>query len=267
MFREGQDFELGDLVQSYELGDLVIIRGSVPLKMIWISPGTFRMGSPENEPDRMDLKEDFDATISSGFCIGNCPVTQGQFMAVGKFEAGVLHPSPSLFAGLPDSGDRPVERLCWMDAQNFASILNRRYKRSIPPGYSFGLPGEAQWEYACRAGTETRYCAGDLVLDLDRVGWHAGNSGGSTHSVGQKPANAWGLFDMHGNVAEWCHDWYGPYPCGDCVDFVGSDAEGLRTVRGGHWMSPSEECRSASRGALPPEHKDTWTGFRIALRT
>jgi len=127
------------------------------------------------------------------------------------------------------------------------------------------LPTEAEWEYACRAGTTTSYHSGDSESDLARSGWYTGNSGSQTHPVGQKTANAWGLHDMHGNVWEWCADWKGDYPSGAVTDPTGPSSGSGRVLRGGSWSYDALSCRSALRSNLHPAFRFYNVGFRVVM--
>ena len=131
---------------------------------------------------------------------------------------------------------------------------------------SVDLPTEAQWEYACRAGTTTAYHSGNAIADLDKVGWHNGNSNGKLHPVGQKPPNAWGLYDMHGNVEEWVKDWTGPYNAADKKDPQGPANGGSKQLRGGAWQLDPQYARSASRDSVGADARNNIVGFRVALR-
>lgn len=180
-------------------------------KFVLIPSGSFMMGSPANEPGRLNIpKVDMEAlhkvTISKPFYIQATEVTQGQWKQV-------MGNNPSFFSSCGD--DCPVEQVSWEDAQMFIKKLN-----SMEGTDKYRLPTDAQWEYAARAGTTTRFYTGDSEEDLSRAGWYAGNSGEKTHPVGQKTPNVWGLYDMHGNVWEWVQDWFGfdPYPAGSLTD-------------------------------------------------
>ena len=131
----------------------------------------------------------------------------------------------------------------------------------LPDGYEYTLPSEAEWEYACRAGTSATYSG-----DLDSTAWYRDNSGKRTHPVAHKSANAWGLYDMHGNVYEWCSDWFAAYSSGSALDPVGASSGRGRVHRGGSWDYPASYCRSAFRYCLRPENKGNNVGFRIALK-
>jgi hypothetical protein len=149
----------------------------------------------------------------------------------------------------------------------FCEVLTQRERDAgrLPEGYVYTLPTEAQWEYACRAGTTTRFSFGDSDSDLGDYGWYGGNSGNQTHPVGEKLANPWGLYDMHGNVNEWCRDWSGNYSGGTITDPAGADSGSLRILRGGFFNDVAGLCRSASRSRSWPLLTLTYVGFRVAL--
>jgi formylglycine-generating enzyme required for sulfatase activity len=130
---------------------------------------------------------------------------------------------------------------------------------------SYRLPTEAEWEYACRAGSKSAYSFGESSKSLGDYAWFGGNSNGQTHPVGEKKANAWGLYDMHGNVWEWCSDWYGDYPKGAVSDPVGIREGSYRVLRGGCWSNEAANCRSANRVRITPDDRNDYLGFRLAL--
>ena len=208
------------------------------MKFAWIPPGTFLMGSPPNEPKRSDDETQHKVTLTKGFWIGVHPVAQAQWQAV-------MGANPSHIKG----DTCRSEQISWDDAVAFCEALGKK------DGKAYRLPTEAEWEYACRAGTTTPFHFG-ATISTDQANY----DGNSTYSNGKKgvyrqkttpvgifPANAWGLFDMHGNVWEWCADWYGPYPEEELKDpqvFVGGDR---RVCRGGSWDGGPWYCRSAYR--------------------
>ena len=153
--------------------------------------------------------------------------------------------------------DRPVETVSWEDCQGFIAKVDAEARRQFGGGAR--LPTEAEWEYACRAGTTGRYGGNG---NLDDMGWYSGNSGSETHPVGQKRTNAWGFYDMHGNVWEWCSDWFGSYE-GDATDPIGAASGVNRVLRGGSWDSLARFCRSAFRFRLNPGNRRDGDGFRL----
>jgi formylglycine-generating enzyme required for sulfatase activity len=253
---------------------------AAPTNLVFIPPGTFRMGSPTNELDRNSLNDPIGegpqmaVTIGQGFWMGKYEVTQGEYLAV----MGI---NPSLYNGDQSGGEspfnqnygtdlnRPVERVSWFDATNYCGKLTRREQTAgrIPVGSQFRLPTEAEWEYACRAGISTRFSYGDdLGYDnLAQYAWYVDDSGGTTHPVGQKLPNLWGLYDMSGNVWEWCQDRPAPYPGGIALDPQGPNTGTDRIMRGGSCVGPGAGMRSAQRIHNPPTVTLGNTGFRIVL--
>jgi len=220
------------------------------MKFTCIPAGEFMMGLPESEKDRRGDEPQHQVRITKPFWLGMTEVTQGQYQQV-------MGQNPSHFK----DERRPVEEVSWEDAVEFCRKLSKM------EGQTYRLPTEAEWEYACRAGTLTRYCFGDDEASLGEYAWYLGKSGGTTHPVGEKTPNAWGLYDMHGNVSEWCQDWYSRdyYKQGPEADPKGPDKGRMRVSRGGHWVSfgGAEDCRSASRSA--GEYENGFTGFRVCL--
>jgi formylglycine-generating enzyme required for sulfatase activity len=221
------------------------------IAMIWIAPGKVLLRNPRGSDD------DTVVTLTRGYWLGRTEVTQEQLQAVMEHL-----PSQSQFRG----SDLPAERVSWLSAMEFGRIVTERERAAgrLPPDYEYTLPSEAQWEYACRAGT-----TGPHAGDLDAMAWFAGNSDRRPHPVGQKQPNAWGLYDMHGNVAEWCIDGYHGYPGGHVTDFAigydGPSAAMARMVRGGWWQSGAGLCRSGSRNHYLVTHTGSDLGFRLAL--
>jgi len=213
---------------------------------VWIEPGTFVMGSAPDEPGREPDEAQHTVTISRGFWMGKCEVTQRQW-------AAVMGNNPSALPG----ENLPVEYVSWYEVQDFIRRLNEL------EGADYRLPTEAEWEYACRAGTTTVYSLGDDPAGLDAYAWYQADSEGRTHDVGTKKPNAWGLYDMHGNVWEWCQDWVGPYPLSSVTDPTGSPGGKTRVGRGGSMGVGSGMCRSADRSAADPENRGADLGFRL----
>ncbi len=224
---------------------------SLGMTFVYCPPGTFMMGSPEYEHGRKADETQHQVTLTKGFYMQTTEVTQGQWRAV-------MYNNPSHFK---DCGDKcPVEQVSWDDCQEFIRNLN---SRDLGKGYR--LPTEAEWEYACRAGSTTAYYFGDSDGSLGDYAWYASNSGGIEHPVAQKQPNAWGLYDMHGNVWEWCADWYENeyYANSPNTDPVGLDSGSYRVSRGGLWSDDARACRSANRGADPPGRRDIDIGLRV----
>ena len=227
--------------------------------MCWIPPGEFLMGSPEDEVGRYDNETQHRVTITRGFWLGKYPVTQAQWEVVMKY-------NPSEFEG----SNLPVEWVSWdtiSEPGGFMEWVNR----FAAEGGTFSLPTEAQWEYACRANTVTALNNGKNLTsedsacpNLDELAWYDENSGSKRHPVGQKEANGWGLHDMHGNVWEWCADWYHDYTDGVQVDPQRSISGTTRVIRGGSWGNNAGTCRVAVRGVVCPDIPYDYVGFRLA---
>jgi formylglycine-generating enzyme required for sulfatase activity len=241
------------------------------LALHWCPPGHFRMGSPASEPGRRDDEAQVEVTLSRGFWIGENEVTQGQWRRV----VGEQH--RELLVGRGD--DFPVYWVSFDDAEQFCRCLTAacRADASIPADWEFRLPTEAQWEYACRAGTTTAFAFGpELSLAQANFGrWEEGSNESpvpSAEPVGSYPPNAWGVRDMHGNEFEWCRDWYhrvlpgGTDP--DLSDVKGEpnrDGTWSRVRRGGAWTDQSWACRSAFRLRFEPDRSANHIGFRVVL--
>jgi formylglycine-generating enzyme required for sulfatase activity len=235
-----------------------------PANMGFIRPNTFVLGSPTNEVGRsVDEGPQTTVTLTHGFWMGQREVTQGEYLAV-------VGSNPSQFTG---DLNRPVESVSWFDATNYCALLTAQHLAAglIPLGCRYRLPTEAEWEYAARAGTSTRFSYGDdpSAASLTNHAWYAANSGALTHPVGQRTPNPWGLYDMAGNVWEWCLDWQGAYPGGFETDPQGppSNPIGDKIIRGGAWDAFESDCRSAKRMGfgVSPFLKDFSLGFRVVL--
>ena len=232
--------------------------------LVLINGGTFTMGSPSSEPGRRDDEGPQHQVTVSSFYMGIHEVTQREYQEV-------MRRNSSSFRG--DS--LPVEMLAWISAVEYCNARSRL--EGLTPAYTvngmnvtwnrnangYRLPTEAEWEYACRAGTTTAYNNGASINN--DTGWYGGNSGRTTHSVGRKPANAWGLHDMHGNVSEWCWDMYEVYPSSALPPNQTSESSGsYHVVRGGSWSDPAQSVRSASRSRGYGIDGSGATGFRVA---
>lgn len=220
------------------------LTNSIGMEFVEILPGTFLMGSLSEVPVHQ-------VTISYKFQMGKHTVTQGQWKSVmgripTKCDDGSL-------SGEMLGDDKPVVCVSWYDAQEFATLLS-----SKKDGFIYRLPTEAEWEYACRAGSPHE-CAGDL----DLMAWYGNNSEKKIHPVGEKQPNAWGLYDMHGNVWEWVQDWHWNYTKDALTDPTGPSEGFAKVYRGGSWFSPAEYCFSASRGNYSPASCDIYLGFRL----
>ncbi|HII00299.1 TPA: SUMF1/EgtB/PvdO family nonheme iron enzyme [Methanosarcinaceae archaeon] len=226
------------------------LSNSFGMEFVKIPAGDFIMGSPESEKGRFE-NEDLlrKVTIRTPFLLGKYPVTQKQWEAV-------MRSNPSTFKG----DDNPVEKVSWEDAQDFIKKLNQ-----MEGTKKYRLPSEAEWEYACRAGKTTRYYFGDNESKLGDYVWYYDNSGNKTHPVGQKKPNPWDLYDMHGNVWEWCQDKYHDNYLGAPFDGSSWDGGGgsYRVLRGGSWSSSVRDCRSALRRGRGPGSRYDYVGFRL----
>ncbi|MBN1508498.1 MAG: formylglycine-generating enzyme family protein [Sedimentisphaerales bacterium] len=220
-----------------------------------VPTGSFTMGSPSSEGGRDSDETQHQVTLTRAFYCGKYEVTQGQWRQV-------MGSNPSFFGGA--GADAPVEEVSWEDCQAFLTMLcDMEY---VPRG-TYRLLTEAEWEYACRAGAVGAYCFGDNDSSLGQWAWYGSNSSSTTHPVGQKAANAFGLYDMHGNVWEWCADWYGDYGSGVVVDPLGPRSGDLRVLRGGRWSGSAGLCRSANRGGGTPGYRRDYLGLRLARTT
>ena len=260
LVEEGGNLELQQTLK--ELPSVIKVP-EIGLEMIKIEPGTFMMGSPSSERNREDDERQHRVTLTKAFWLGKYEVTQSQWKAV-------MGNNPSHFTG----NDLPVEKVSWEDAMAFCRKLNQMDSNK-PRGYVYGLPTEAQWEYACRAGTTTATAFGDSLssreANFDGNYPYGGASKGPdlkrTTAVGSYRPNAWGFYDMHGNVWEWCQDWYGDYPGGRVTDPVGFSSGADRVERGGSWVNFGRFCRSAYRFGDDPGDRYNNLGFRLSLRS
>ena len=225
---------------------------SLGMKFALIPAGSFLMGADRNFEEAWDRETpQHRVTISRPFYLGKTEVTQAQWTAV-------MGNNPSKFKGRTN----PVEQVSWDDVQVFIQRLNQKEGHE-----RYRLPTEAEWEYAARAGSASAYSFGDNAARLGQYAWYDGNSGETTHPVGQKPPNAWGLHDMHGNVWEWVQDRYdGDYYSGSpSTDPRGPSSGSHRVLRGGSWSSLAASCRSAYRYVDSPDYRSGNLGCRLAL--
>jgi formylglycine-generating enzyme required for sulfatase activity len=226
-----------------EPGDIVI--NSIGMKLAHIPPGTFTMGSPATEPGRISNETQRQVTFAKAFRIGVNEVTQKQWRLIMKT-------SPSYFKG----DDLPVERITWFEAEEFCRRLSEQEQMR------YRLPTEKEWEYACRAGTTTAYNTGGSKAALATAGWYLGNSGNQSQQVGRKKPNAWGLYDMHGNVSEWCAERADDRSTDPTSRQLDGEEKALRDLRGGSWGLNASDCRSASRH----RNAGTFRFFDLGLR-
>ncbi|NOS89014.1 MAG: formylglycine-generating enzyme family protein [Methylococcaceae bacterium] len=225
----------------------------------WLPQGVFMMGSPESEPERWhEMEIQHPVTLRLGFWLADTACTQALWLAV-------MGENPSRFK---DDLNNPVENVSWDDCQKFISRLNE-----LIPDLAARLPTEAEWEYACRAGTTTPFSFGDNIT-LEQVNYNGvfpynygkkGEYRQKTVPVKSLPANPWGFYEMHGNVLEWCADWFGDYPTTAVENPTGPTAGTARVVRGGSWLISGRDVRSAFRFRITPDDRNFRLGFRLAL--
>ncbi len=270
--------------QGPEPGDELLVEGA-NLNMVPIEPGEFLMGSPaggflgiggekgrqknESPQHLVRLTSPFwigkyPVTIAEYLFFLNCPDNQGELewtpVSCSMDQAGAAHDCWS-------DPQKPIVEISWLEATNFCKWLTSRetkYNR-LPEGYIFRLPTEAEWEYCCRAGSTTGFHFGDSDEQLPEYAWYKRNSEGKSHPVGQKNPNTWGLYDMIGNVWEWCHDKYGDYSASEALDPFGSTFGFGFVRRGGSWINDADRCRSASRNYWDAKCAYNYLGFRLAL--
>ena len=267
------------LVLLVGLAVSLFAQNTAPEGFVRIEGGTFIMGSPANEPRFDDDAEgpQHQVTVSS-FYMGKYEVTQKEYQEVMGTTIRQQRDMVDKNWAIYGEGDNyPMYYVNWVDAAEYCNSRSRKEK--LTPAYTitgsgnnrkvtwnrnangYRLPTEAEWEYACRAGTTTAYNTGARITD--NTGWYEANSGKTTHPVGQKPANAWGLYDMHGNVSEWCWDWYGDYSDEAQTDPIGASSGSTQVLRGGSWDWPALSARSASRGGFYPNIRENMLGFRV----
>ena len=248
-------FPAGSVMEGSRAGEVREFGG---IEMVWCPPGEFLMGSPEDEEDRIGDETQHRVTLTRGFWMAKTETTQGQWTgAMGSTIQEMAKQGSYGTDLLGEGSDHPMYYVNWDDAQKYLAKLNADH--ALPSGWKWALPTEAQWEYACRAGTKSAFAG-----DLDEMAWYAENSGSTTNPVGTKKANAWGLHDMHGNVIEWCSDLYGDYSSGSSSDPTGATTGGDRVFRGGSWLNFAR-CRSAYRVSGTPGVRGNGLGFRPAL--
>ncbi|MCG6895304.1 MAG: formylglycine-generating enzyme family protein [Desulfobacteraceae bacterium] len=249
---------LGVVLSVFAEGFEESIENSLGMEFVLIKPGKFLMGSPEDEPGRFVGETQHKVNLTNPFYIQTTEVTQAQWQAL-------MGDNPSSHKRC---GDRcPVEQVSWHDVQRFVRKLNQKENTD-----KYRLPTEAEWEYACRAGSTTTIPTGKIIdfqcnvdKNLTAIAWYCGNSQDRVHPVAEKAPNAWGLYDMLGNVEEWCHDWFGAYPSDEVIDPNGPKEGSYRVMRGGAWFSPARDLRCASRFGSPPPYRFQHIGFRLVI--
>jgi formylglycine-generating enzyme required for sulfatase activity len=227
--------------------------GGIQWEGVLIPAGTFVMGSPPGEAKKEEesaIEKQHKVTITQPFYLGKYELTQAQY-------AKVMGANPSKSKG----DDLPVHNVSWQDAQEFCDKLSKQVSRQVQ------LPTEAQWEYACRAGTTTAYHSGNTIADLNKVGWHAGNSGGKLHAPGQLTPNAWGLYDMHGNVREFVRDLWDGKPLTDATDPTGPKEGDPKNhvVRGGAFTANAAAVLNSRCATRKPTESLAINGFRVMV--
>jgi len=265
------------------------------MKFVWIDPGTFRMGSPTTEPEHVSDETPHQVTLTKGYRMSATLVTQYQWEQV-------MGSNPSHFKGKDEAEKKllPVDNVSWFDCVEFCNKFSEKDNKMrcydiaseqrdgdgritsaqvtpLPNGTGYRLPTEAEWEYAARAGNPTAFWWGDLIT-IDQANYDGNYTygpGGKSGEYRQKPtpvdffpANPWGLHDMHGNLWQWCQDWYGPYGSGDVKDPVGIQKADVdaRVQRGGSWLNNPGRCRAAYRGRNAPAYRNDYFGCRVVSR-
>jgi formylglycine-generating enzyme required for sulfatase activity len=235
-----------DMTEEVPIADPVLAR--LIDNMVPVDGGTFWMGANPEDSEAYDDEKPRHQVTLSGFSIGRYEVTQEEWEAV-------MGSNPSYFKG----AKRPVEDVSWDDCQEFIRKLNEK------TGKQFRLPTEAEWEYAARGGNKSQGYKYSGSNNFGAVAWYGGNSGNQTHDVGQKSPNELGLYDMSGNVWEWCQDWYDDYSSSSQTNPTGPASGSNRVLRGGSWDGGAWDCRVSGRGNYSPGDRDDDLGFRLAL--
>lgn len=220
------------------------------LSYVWVPAGTYTMGcSPGDSECDSNEKPSHSVTISKGFWMGQTEVTVGAYKRFAQATGRAMPPGPS-WDSTWRQDNLPMVYVTWEDASNYCTWAGGR------------LPSEAEWEYAARAGTQTKYYFGNDTALLGDYAWYSNNCGSRTHPVGQKKPNAWGLYDMLGNVWEWCQGWYGSYPSQAVTDPPGPSSGKYRVTRGGSWYDGARDTRVSIRLYSPPDNWSFGSGFR-----
>ncbi len=245
------------------------ITNSIGMKLVLILPGSFTMGSPITEVGRQDWESQHLVTISSWYYLGAFEVTQDEYEKVTGKRPSAYRSTQLSFGQVGErfrGATYPVNQISWEDAVSFCKKLSDLPEEKTA-GREYRLPTEAEWEYACRAGSRTIYSFGDSVVALGEYAWFGDTLEGA-RPVGQKKPNHWGLYDMHGNVFEFCQDWYGDadYPSGAATNPQGPGEGATRVSRGGCWRCDVADCRSARRVSISANRPiNEYFGFRVAI--
>jgi len=259
---ESTESPSGQWIGKKNKRDLIFTLDNVSFKMKFVKGGTFQMGSDSGEDDEKPVHS---VTISDCY-MGEFEVTQALWQEV--MGTTVYQQRDKADVDWPMRGvgaDYPMYYVSYTEAEEFCGRINQRLRSQLPDGYSFALPTEAEWEYAARGGRKSEAYTYSGSNYLSDAGWYEDNSGKDTHSVGLKKANKLGLYDMSGNVWEWCSDCYGPYSSSTQTDPRGSSSAPYRVLRGGSWNNSESYCRVANRGSNKPGSRFSYSGFRIAL--
>ncbi len=236
------------------------VENGIGMKFVLVHSGSFTMGTPETEPERDADEQQHEVRLSKPYYLGVYEVTQAQYTKV-------MGENPSRFqkdaTGVEDTSNFPVDSLCWADAEKFCLALTD-LPEERKAGRRYRLPTEAEWEYACRAQTESAYSFGDEPALLNEYGWFEDNSDQRSHPVGEKKPNPWGLYDMHGNVSELCADFY-IKKLEDATDPFVFAMDEHRCRRGSGWFFEAKHCRSGARDSWPPDGRPANHGLRVVL--
>lgn len=255
----------------YRVALVPTLTNAVQTSLVWVQPGTYVMGSPKTEAGRHNDETQHTVVLTQGLYMSPAPVTQGQYL-------DVMGSNPSYFNGVRGSLNygtdlnRPVEQVNWYNAVEYCATLTQQQQQSgmIPTNWLYRLPTESEWEYACRANSTNEFSYGSdpTYTNLLNYAWYDVNSSNMTQEVALLLPNTWSLYDMEGDVYEWCQDWYGSYPAGPVTNPQGPSSGGdepEKVFRGGSWDSSATECRCAGRYYTGPTEAYSFLGFRVVL--
>jgi formylglycine-generating enzyme required for sulfatase activity len=243
----------GTWITMKDLRPEMTVTNAIGIDLVQVPNAVCMLGSPNDEVGRRDLESLNMCAVDHEYFIASTPVTQAQY-------ASVVGDAPSRFSG----ASRPVERVSWYEAIEFCERLSQ-LPEERRAGRVYRLPSQQEWEYACRAGSATAFCCGDDWRQLEDYAWFKSNSGDTTAPVAEKLPNAWGLYDMHGNVFEWCSDAMLPYPRVSHNESPGYRGTSVRVRRGGCWLYDHNVCRSACIDFCNPSYRFDFLGFRVAM--